>query len=449
MKREKMRPDDMNLLQKLKNSVDPVAAKAIDKKEVPLTTHKETVEALKKWYQVEETYAKRNALGAGGATVGAPAAPSKAGAPAPGGGGGVSADKIAKGYCTHCKLYGHLIGDCRKLQKEHAKVLKQQQQELQQQQQQQHQQTQQPQLQQTQQQQPPGVVGGAKPDIICNKCKGKGHKAAQCPGIGSEASGWKPWDHYKGCKECGGNNHSKVHHQQAQNLAIPVKNGKAIPPPNTSHLVAAQMQPAVDMGGDGNFDPSKRDCTFWTKGRCTRGTKCIFKHDPAKGKPTQQQGATGVDHPQQAGAVPQGAAVLFGMDGKPIIQCPQYLIQNISKLQTEELKQLVDFAKMKLPSAKAPTSGYTWWFVAECCGLELTIKVSLDTGAMAVTISRKAASKIINKQDEMHKAGKQVTVSLGDLRRLDEPQRFVGFIFKSDDDGFLVDVMGILRLWVR
>ena len=76
-------------------------------------------------------------------------------------------------------------------------------------------------------------------------------------------------------------------------------------------------------------------------------------------------------------------------------------------------------------------------------------KVSLDTGAMAVSVSAAYASKVIRAQDQAYAEGGQSLegVCLSDLRRMDE-QRFSGFTNASWDQGIAVDVKAVLRLFI-
>ena len=76
-------------------------------------------------------------------------------------------------------------------------------------------------------------------------------------------------------------------------------------------------------------------------------------------------------------------------------------------------------------------------------------KVSLDTGAMAVSVSTAYASKVVRAQDQAYTEGAQNLpgVCLSALQRMDE-QRFSGFTNASWDQGIAVDVNAVLRLFI-
>ena len=62
---------------------------------------------------------------------------------------------------------------------------------------------------------------------------------------------------------------------------------------------------------------------------------------------------------------------------------------------------MVDLEALTLPRAVTPPSGTTWWFYAWSPLMpDRKIRVTLDTGAMAVAVSLKFASMIIRAQEE-------------------------------------------------
>ena len=112
---------------------------------------------------------------------------------------------------------------------------------------------------------------------------------------------------------------------------------------------------------------------------------------------------------------------------------------------------LVDLSGLHLPKAETPQSGVPWYFQA-CAPIlgNRVIRVSLDTGAMAVSVNLRFASMVLRAQDEhFEKTGgldPQMLV-LSDLGRIEE-QRFVGFAETDWNGGITVDVRATLRLYL-
>ncbi len=99
MLKRKMKPDEGTLRHKLFNVVDVRCSKALRHRPEPPTTYAETVKAIKKWYQIEETHQKKDAKKV--PPAGGPAPPGA------GGGAGAGGLPVAK-KCTWCQKLGHL-----------------------------------------------------------------------------------------------------------------------------------------------------------------------------------------------------------------------------------------------------------------------------------------------------------------------------------------------------
>ena len=85
---------------------------------------------------------------------------------------------------------------------------------------------------------------------------------------------------------------------------------------------------------------------------------------------------------------------------------------------------LVDLSGLHLPKAETPQSGVPWYFQA-CAPIlgNRAIRVSLDTGAMAVSVNLRFASMVLRAQDEHYEKtvglDPQMLV-LSDLGRIEE-----------------------------
>ncbi len=112
--------------------------------------------------------------------------------------------------------------------------------------------------------------------------------------------------------------------------------------------------------------------------------------------------------------------------------------------------ELIDFKKLRLPKRTVPVSKDSWYFWGYTPMLPMEVcKVSLDTGAMAVSVSTAYASKVVRAQDQAYAEGKGNLegVCLSSLERMEE-QRFSGFTNASWEQGVAVDVRAVLRLFI-
>ena len=86
---------------------------------------------------------------------------------------------------------------------------------------------------------------------------------------------------------------------------------------------------------------------------------------------------------------------------------------------------LVDFKGLALPPADTPPSGHPWWFWGSCPILgQRRVRVSIDTGAMAVALSASFASLLLRAQDEYYEKHKgripEDLLAFSDLGRMEE-----------------------------